>query len=81
MTAELEMYEEMGALAIAKARDLIDRLCGLGFRVRADQGVLLISDTSGQRRDLSKFISPVLVFDVLSRGLDDDPALLNPSEG
>jgi hypothetical protein len=78
MTAEPEAIEEMGALTIAKARYLIDRLCGLGFRAHVDHGALLISDTTGQRRDLSRFISPALVFETLNRGLDEDPALVDP---
>ena len=80
MTAEPETHEEMGALAIAKARDLIDRLRGLGFRAHVDHGALLISDTTGRRRELFRFISPTLVFEVLNAGLDDDPALLDPRQ-
>jgi hypothetical protein len=80
MTAVLGTHEEMGALPVAEARDLVDRLRGRGFRAHVDHGALLISDTTGQRRDLSRFISPALVFEVLNAGLDDDPALLDPRE-
>jgi hypothetical protein len=68
----------MGQLAVAEARDLLDRLRSRGFRATLDRGALMIGDTTGQWRDLSRFISPVLVFDVLNRGLDEDPALLDP---
>jgi hypothetical protein len=73
-------HEEMGALAVTEARDLVDRLRCRGFRATLDRGVLLIGDTTGQWRDPFRFISPALVFDVLNRGLDEDPALLNPRE-
>jgi hypothetical protein len=66
--------------AAAKARDLIDRVRDIGFRAYLDRGALLISDTTGQRRDLSRFISPALVFEVLNAGLDDKPALLDRRE-
>jgi hypothetical protein len=59
---------------------LLGRLRDLGFRACLDRGALLISDSTGQRRDMSRFISPALVFEVLNAGLDDDPALLDPSE-
>jgi hypothetical protein len=66
--------------AAAKARDLIDRVRDIGFRAYVDRGALLISDTTGQRRDLSRFISPALVFETLNRGLDEDPSLLDQTE-
>jgi hypothetical protein len=55
-------------------------LRGLGFRAYLDQGALCLADNTGWRRDLSRFISPTLVFEVLIAGLDDDPALLDPGE-
>jgi hypothetical protein len=55
----------MGALAVAEARDLVDRLRCRGFRATLDRGVLLICDTTGQRRGPFRFISPALVFNVL----------------
>ena len=78
--AALGTHQEMGALAVAEARDLVDRLRGRCFRATLDRGVLLIADTSGQWRDPFRFISPALAFDVLNRGLDEDPALLDPRE-
>jgi hypothetical protein len=78
MTAAPGTHEEMGALAVAEARDLVDRLRCRGFRATLDRGALLIGDTTGQWRDPFRFISPALVFDVLIRGLDEDPALLDP---
>jgi hypothetical protein len=78
--AALGTHQEMGALAVAEARDLVDQLRSRCFRVTLDRGVLLIVDTSGQWRDLSRFISPTLVFEVLNAGLDDDPTLLDPRE-
>ena len=80
MTAVLGTHEEMGELPVAEARDLVDRLRGRGLRAYLERGALLISDTTGQRRDLSRFISPTLVFEILNAGLDDDPALLDPRE-
>jgi hypothetical protein len=78
--AALGTHEEMGALAVAEARDLVDRLRSRGFRATIDRGVLLIGDTAGQWRDPFRFTSPALVFDVLNRGLDEDPALLDRKE-
>ena len=66
--------------AVAEARDLIDQLRDLGFRAYLDHGALYFADTTGWRRDLFRFISPTLVFEVLNAGLDDDPALLDPRE-
>ncbi len=66
--------------AAGKARDLIDRVRDIGFRAYLDRGALLISDTTGQRRDLSRFISPALVFETLNRGLDEHPVLLDQRE-
>ena len=73
-------HEGMGALAVAEARALVDRLRSRGFRVTLDRGVLLIGDTSGQGRDPFRFFSSALVFDVLNAGLDEDPGLLDLRE-
>ena len=59
-----------------RARELLGRLRVLGFRANLDGGGLYIADTTGWRGDLSKFISPALVFDVLNAGLDDDPGIV-----
>jgi hypothetical protein len=63
-----------------RARELLGHLRELGFRANLDRGALLISDTTGLRRDPFRFVSPALAFEVLNAGLDDDPALLNPRE-
>ena len=63
-----------------RARELLGRLRDLGFRAYLDRGALYLADTTGRRRDLFRFISPTLVFEVLNAGLDDDPALLDPRE-
>jgi hypothetical protein len=78
MTVALGTHDEMGALAVAEACALIDRLRSRGFRVILDRGVLLIGDTTGQWRDPFRFFSPALVFHVLNAGLDEDPGLLDP---
>jgi hypothetical protein len=62
--------------ALMRARELLGRLRVLGFRANLDGGGLYIADTTGWRRDLSKFISPALVFEVLNAGIDDDPGLV-----
>jgi hypothetical protein len=62
--------------AVMRARELLGRLRVLGFRANLDGGGLYIADTTGWRRDLSKFISPALVFEVLNAGIDDDPGLV-----
>jgi hypothetical protein len=64
--------------AAMQARELLVHLRVLGFRAKLDAGALYIADTTGWRRDLSRFISPALVFEVLNAGLDDDQALLDP---
>jgi hypothetical protein len=63
-----------------RARELLAHLHDLGFRASLDRGALYVADTTGWRRDLFRFISPTLVFEVLNAGLDDDPALLDPGE-
>ena len=65
--------------AVILARELLDRLRGFGFIAYLDRGALYLADTTGRRRDLFRFISPTLVYEVLNAGLDDDPALLDPS--
>jgi hypothetical protein len=80
VTAALGQHEEMGALAVAEARALVDRLRSRGFRVTLDRGVLLIGDVTGQWRDPFRYFSPALVFDVLNAGLDEDPGLLDLRE-
>jgi hypothetical protein len=66
--------------AAMRARELLSRLRDLGFRATLDRGTLYLADATSHRRDLSRFISPGLVYDVLNAGLDEDPALLNPRE-
>jgi hypothetical protein len=66
--------------AAKRARELLNHLRDLGFRAYLDRGALYLADAIGHRRDLSRFISPTLVFEVLNAGLDDDPALLDPRE-
>ena len=66
--------------AAMKARDLLGYLRDLGFRAYLDQGALYLADKTGWRRNLFRFVSPTLVFEVLNAGLDDDPALLDPRE-
>jgi hypothetical protein len=63
-----------------RARELLGHLRDLGFRAYLDQGALYLADTTGWRRNLFRFASPTLVFEVLNAGLDDDPALLDPRE-
>jgi hypothetical protein len=53
---------------------------GLGFRACLDHGALYLADTTGWRRDVFRFVSPRLVFEVLNAGLDDDLAPLDPRE-
>jgi hypothetical protein len=78
MTAAPGTHEEMGALAIAEARGLVDRLRSRGFCATLDHGVLLIGDMTGQWRDPFRFFSPALVFHVLNVGLDEDPRSIDP---
>jgi hypothetical protein len=66
--------------ATLRARGLLGQLRDLGFRAYIDRGTLYFADTTGHRRDLFRFVSPALLFDVLNAGLDDDPALLDPRE-
>jgi hypothetical protein len=63
-----------------RTKELLGHLRDLGFRAYLDLGALYLADTTGWRRNLSRFISPRLVFEVLNARLDDDPALLNPRE-
>jgi hypothetical protein len=64
--------------AAVRARELLVQLRLLGFWAKLDRGALYLTDTTGWQRDVSRFISPTLVFEVLIAGLDDDPALLDP---
>ena len=57
-------------------RELLGHLRDLGFRAYLDQGALCLADTTGWRRNLFRYTSPTLVFEVLNAGLDDDPAML-----
>jgi hypothetical protein len=63
-----------------RARELLGHLRDLGFRAYLDQGALYLADTTGWRRNLFRFASPTLVFEVLNAGLDDDPAPLDQRE-
>ena len=62
------------------ARELLGHPRGLGFRACLDHGALYLADTTGWRRDVFRFVSPRLVFEVLNAGLDDDLAPLDPRE-
>jgi hypothetical protein len=63
--------------AVERARQVVARLRELGFRPYLDdRGVLLISDVLGNRRDLSRYMPIVQVFDDLVAGLKDEPRLL-----
>ena len=64
--------------AAMRARELLSHLRDLGFRAHLERGELYLADRTGWRRDLSRFISPTLVFEVLNAGLDEDPRLLDP---
>jgi hypothetical protein len=66
--------------AVMPAGELLGHLRGLGFQAYLDRGALCLADKAGWRRDLSRFISPTLVFEVLNAGLYDDPALLESKE-
>jgi hypothetical protein len=66
--------------AATKARGLLGHLRDLGFRAYLGGGTLYLADTTGLRRNLSRFESPTLVFEVLNAGLDDDPTLLDPKD-
>jgi hypothetical protein len=63
-----------------QARELLRHLRNLGFRAYLERGALYLTDTTNWRRDLFRFISPTLVFEVLNAGLDDDSAMLDPRE-
>jgi hypothetical protein len=65
---------------VAEARHLIDKLRGFGFKAYLDQGALYFADVTGWRRDLFRFISPAIVFEVPNAGLDEDPTLLERRE-
>jgi hypothetical protein len=73
-----ETHENSSALT--RARELLGQLHRPGFRAQLDQGALYLADKTGWQRNLSRFLSPTLVFEVLNAGLDDDPALLDPRE-
>jgi hypothetical protein len=61
-----------------RARELLSHLRDLGFRAHLERGELYLADRTGWRRDLFRYISPMLVFEVLNAGLDEDPRLLDP---
>ena len=64
------------------AKDAAERLKGLCFRAYLDgNGSVLIADTTGLGRDLSRFMLAADVsdmFDALAAGLAEDPGLLGP---
>jgi hypothetical protein len=60
--------------ATMRASELLGHLRDLGFRAHIDRGELYLADKTGWRRDLSRFISPTLVFEVLNATRDDDLA-------
>jgi hypothetical protein len=66
--------------AVAEARDLIEKLRGFGFKAYLDQGALYLADVTSCERDLSRFLEPGPVFDVLNRGLDAAPGVLGQEE-
>jgi hypothetical protein len=77
--AEAEETDEKPSAAM-RGRELLGQLRDLGFRAYLDWGTLYLADKTGWRRDLSRFISPTLVFHVLNAGLDEDPGLLDSRE-
>jgi hypothetical protein len=63
---------------VEQAKPMVRRLQALGFRVYLDaQGVLLIADATGRRRDVSRFTQIATVFDTIVAGLAEDPRLLD----
>jgi hypothetical protein len=66
--------------AAVRARELLGGLRGLGFRAYLDRDALYLADKTGWQRDLSRYILPTLVFQVLNAGLDEDPGLLDSRE-
>jgi hypothetical protein len=53
---------------------LLGHLRDLGFRTYLGLSALCLADTTCWRRDVFRFVSPRLVFEVLNAGLDDDLA-------
>jgi hypothetical protein len=66
------------ASAVEPATPMTCRLRARGFRAYLDsQGVLLIADATGRRRDVTRYLPIDEVFDELVAGLADDPELLD----
>ena len=66
--------------AIGLAKAIVARLRLLRFRAYLDGHALGIADTTGRRRDVSRFIPANELFRTLVAGLDADPALLDSEE-
>ena len=66
------------SIAVGPARVMLRRVRALGFEATLDDaGALLISDTTGRQRDLSRRLPIGEVFDAIVAGLADDPDLLD----
>jgi hypothetical protein len=63
--------------AVMRARELLSHLRVLGIRAHLERGELYLADKTDWQRDLSRYISAMLVFHVLNAGLDEDPGLLD----
>jgi hypothetical protein len=68
--------ERLGA--VAKARDLIEKLRGFGFRAWLDRGALYFVDTTGLQRDFIKSCPPSHSFAVINAALGVDPDFVGP---
>jgi hypothetical protein len=68
--------ERLGA--VAKARDLIEKLRGFGFRAWLDRGALYLVDTTGLQRDFIKSCPPSHSFAVINAALGVDPDFVGP---
>jgi DNA (cytosine-5)-methyltransferase 1 len=67
-----------GSLAIGPAKKTIWQLQALGFAAYLDdQGVLLIADPTGRRRDPSEYLPIGKAFDTIVARLAEDPGLLD----
>ena len=68
-------------VALERARQVVARLRGLGFRPYLDnQGALLISDVLGNRRYLSRYMPIGQVFNDIVAGVAADPELLGEKQ-
>jgi hypothetical protein len=63
--------------AVGPARVMLRRVRRMGFEATLTAGALLISDTTGRQRDLSRRLLIGEVFDTIVAGLADDQDLLD----